>query len=79
MLRLTRVTIDFVTEPEPIAETVLANLEWMIRNRNARVSLEHGMVFVGDGGFDLECLADPDCTPAGRRLAANDSRAEEAA
>jgi hypothetical protein len=69
MSRLTRVTIDFVTEPEPVAETVLANLEWMILNRGARVNLDIGMVLVADGGYDIECLADPGFTPAGRRAA----------
>ena len=69
MLRLTRVTIDFVTEPEPVAETVLANLEWLIINRAARVNLDIGMILIGDGGYDLENLADPDFTPAGRRAA----------
>lgn len=66
MLRLTMTQVEIVSQPEPMARTVLANLEWLIRNRDARVSLELGMVFFGDGGFDIECLADPRCTPAGR-------------
>jgi hypothetical protein len=68
-MRVTIREVEIVVEPEPVAGIVLANLEWLIRNRDARVDLTLGMVFIGDGGCDIECLADPGCTPA-RRLAA---------
>jgi hypothetical protein len=55
----------------PVAGTVLANLEWLIRNRDAiAVNLEIGMILVGDGGFDVECLSNPGFTPATRKVAA---------
>ena len=44
--------------------TALANLEWLIRNRDATFHAPSETVVCGDGGFGVESLLDKHLTPA---------------
>ncbi len=57
-----------MTEPRTYSHdelaTALANLEWLVRNRDATFHPPTDTVVCGDGGFGVESLLDPDLTPA---------------
>jgi hypothetical protein len=44
--------------------TALANLEWLVRNRDATFDPETLTVVCGDGGFYVDSLFNEDLTPA---------------
>jgi hypothetical protein len=46
--------------------TVLANLSWLMQNRDAILDYENNMILVRDGGCSIECFFQRGFTPATR-------------